>query len=54
MRLLIRASMALVALAAFALSFATLMALARLAGYGQLSWLYPVTLDLGTVASCAA
>lgn len=54
MRTLIKISMGLVALAAFALSFATLMALAQLAGYGPLSWLYPVTLDLGTVASCAA
>lgn len=54
MRLIIRAAMALVAVAAFVLSFQTLTELARLAGYGGLSFLYPVTLDLGTVSSCAA
>jgi hypothetical protein len=46
--------MALVAVAAFTLSFQTLTELATLAGYGSLSWLYPVTIDLGTVSSCAA
>jgi hypothetical protein len=46
--------MLLVAASAFALSFATLRTLARLAGYGTLAWLYPVTIDVGTVESCAA
>lgn len=52
MKLLIRAAMILVALAAAALSFQSLMHLGELCGYGGLSWLYPVVVDLGAAASC--
>lgn len=54
MTVIVRVSMALVAVAAFALSFQSLMTLGELAGYGVLAWLYPVVVDLGTVSSCAA
>ena len=54
MKHVVRASMALVALAAFALSFQSLMRLGELAGYGQLAPLFPIVVDLGTVACCAA
>jgi hypothetical protein len=53
MRLVVQVSMALVAVAAFALSFQSLTTLGGLAGYGGLAWLYPVVVDLGTVSSCA-
>jgi hypothetical protein len=53
-KLLIRIVMGLVALAAAALSFQSLMHLGELSGYGVLSFAYPVVLDLGAVASCAA
>jgi hypothetical protein len=46
--------MALVAVAAAALSFVSLWRLGQLAGYGALSALYPVVLDLGAASSCAA
>lgn len=54
MRTVVRISMALVAVAAFALSFQSLMELGALAGYGRLAFLYPVVVDLGTVSSCTA
>lgn len=54
MKILIRVVMGLVALAAAALSFQSLMTLGELSGYGVLSFAYPVVLDLGAVASCAA
>lgn len=54
MRAVVRASMALVALAAAALSFTSLMRLGQLAGYGSLAPLYPVVVDAGAAASCAA
>lgn len=54
MKFLIRVVMGLVALAAAALSFQSLMHLGQLCGYGALSFAYPLTLDLGAVASCAA
>lgn len=54
MKNLIRAVMGLVALAAAALSFQSLMHLGELCGYGRLAFAYPLTLDLGAVASCAA
>lgn len=54
MRIIVRGSMALVAVAAFTLSFQSLMKLGELAGYGNLAWLYPLTVDAGAVGSCAA
>ena len=54
MRIVVRTSMALVALAAAALSYQSLMQLAELAQYGSLSVLYPLTVDAGAAASCAA
>lgn len=54
MKTFIRVVMGLVALAAGALSFQSLMHLGELCGYGSLSWAYPVTLDLGAAASCAS
>lgn len=54
MKLFIRVVMGLVAVAAGALSFQSLMHLGELCGYGTLSWAYPVTLDLGAAASCAS
>jgi hypothetical protein len=45
--------MGLVAVSAAALSFVSLWRLGQLAGYGALSPLYPVVLDLGAAASCA-
>lgn len=54
MRLIVRLSMTLVALAAAALSYQSLMHLGELCGYGGLSWLYPLVVDLGAAASCAA
>lgn len=54
MKLFIRIVMGLVALAAGALSFQSLMHLGELCGYGGLAWAYPVTLDLGAAASCAS
>lgn len=54
MRLFIRAVLGLVALFAGALSFQSLMHLGELCGYGGLAWAYPLTLDLGAAASCAA
>lgn len=54
MRTVVRTSMALVALAAAALSFVSLWRLGQLAGYGSLAALYPVVLDLGAASSCAA
>lgn len=53
MKLFIRTIMALVALAAAALSFQSLMHLGQLCGYGELSWAYPLVLDLGAAACCA-
>jgi hypothetical protein len=46
--------MGLVALAAAALSFQSLWHLGVLAEYGDLAWAYPIVLDLGAAASCAA
>jgi hypothetical protein len=46
--------MALVALAAAALSYQSLAHLGVLAGYGDLAPLYPVVVDAGAAASCAA
>jgi hypothetical protein len=54
MRHVVRISMALVALAAAALSYQSLAQLGQLCGYGSLSWLYPVVVDAGAAASCAA
>lgn len=54
MRTLVRVFMTLVALAAAALSYQSLMRLGQLCGYGGLSWLYPLVVDLGAAASCAA
>lgn len=54
MRLVVRWSMGLVALAAAALSYQSLMTLAALAGYGRLAILYPLVVDCGAAASCAA
>lgn len=54
MRIIVRLSMTLVALAAAALSYQSLMHLGELCGYGGLSWLYPLVVDLGAAASCAA
>lgn len=54
MRIIVRVSMTLVALAAAALSFQSLMRLGELCGYGSLAGLYPVVLDLGAASSCAA
>lgn len=54
MKALVLGSMSLVALAAFALSFQSLKTLGTLSGYGDLAWLYPVVVDLGTVSSCVA
>lgn len=53
MRLTVRLSMAVVALAAAMLSYQSLMHLGQLAGYGQLAFLYPVVVDAGAAASCA-
>lgn len=52
MTFLIRGAMVLVALAAAALSFQSLMHLGELCGYGRLAWLYPVVVDLGAGVSC--
>jgi hypothetical protein len=46
--------MTLVAIAAAALSYQSLMRLGELCGYGSLAWLYPLVVDLGAAASCAA
>jgi hypothetical protein len=46
--------MALVAVAAAALSFQSLWRLGQLAGYGQLAWAFPLVVDLGAASSCAA
>lgn len=54
MRTIVRLSMTLVALAAAALSYQSLMRLGELCGYAGLSWLYPLVVDLGAAASCAA
>lgn len=53
MRTVVRVSMALVALAAAALSYQSLARLGELCGYGGLSWLYPLVVDAGAAASCA-
>jgi Protein of unknown function (DUF2637) len=53
-KIFIRVVMGLVALAAGALSFQSLTHLGELCGYGWLSFAYPLTLDLGAAASCAA
>jgi uncharacterized protein DUF2637 len=53
-RIVVRTSMAAVALAAAALSYQSLMHLGVLAGYGSLSVLYPLVVDAGAAASCAA
>jgi hypothetical protein len=47
-------SLAVVAAAAALLSYQSLMRLGELAGYGGLSFLYPVVVDAGAAASCAA
>jgi len=52
-RIIVRTSMALVALAAAALSYQSLAHLGELCGYGGLSWLYPLVVDAGAAASCA-
>jgi hypothetical protein len=52
MKPLVIVTMVLVAVAAFALSFQSLKTLGTLSGYGDLAWLYPVVVDLGTVSSC--
>jgi Protein of unknown function (DUF2637) len=54
MKLLVRVAMTAVALAAAALSYQSLTHLGALCGYGTLAWLYPLVVDLGAVASCAA
>lgn len=54
MRVIVRVSMSLVALAAAALSFESLWRLGQLAGYGELAWAYPLVVDLGAASSCAA
>lgn len=53
MRTTVRASMATVALAAALLSYESLMHLGVLAGYGGLSFLFPIVVDAGAAASCA-
>jgi hypothetical protein len=53
-RIVVRTALAVVALAAAALSFQSLMHLGELAGYGGLSPLYPIVVDAGAAASCAA
>lgn len=50
-RIVVRLCLSLVALAAFAWSFQSLMTLGQFAGYGALSWLCLVV-GLGTVSSC--
>jgi hypothetical protein len=45
--------MAVVALAAALLSYQSLAHLGWLAGYGDLSFLYPIVVDAGAAASCA-
>lgn len=54
MRLTVRVAMSLVALAAATLSFQSLAHLGELCGYGGLSWLYPLVVDLGAAAACCA
>ena len=54
MKLIVRVSMALVALAAAALSFQSLWRLGQLAGHGSLAWAFPLVVDLGAASSCAA
>lgn len=54
MRAVVRGAMGAVALAAAALSYQSLMHLGELAGYGGLSILYPLVVDAGAAASCAA
>lgn len=54
MRLIVRGSMTLVAIAAAALSFQSLWRLGQLAGYGDLAWAFPLVVDLGAASSCAA
>jgi hypothetical protein len=53
-RAVVRLGMAAVALAAAMLSYQSLAGLGELAGYGGLSFLYPIVVDAGAVASCAA
>jgi hypothetical protein len=53
MKALIRIVRGLVGFAAAALSFQSLMHLGELCGYGELSFLYPLTLDLAAAASYA-
>jgi hypothetical protein len=43
--------MALVAIAAAALSFQSLWRLGQLAGYGELAWAFPLVVDLGAASS---
>jgi hypothetical protein len=54
MRTTVRLSLAVVALAAAMLSFESLMRLGELAGYGGLSFLFPIVVDAGAASSCAA
>jgi Protein of unknown function (DUF2637) len=54
MRIVVRIALAVVALAAAALSYQSLAHLGVLAGYGGLSPLYPIVVDAGAAASCSA
>lgn len=54
MRTVVRTALAVVALAAAALSYQSLEHLGELAGYAGLSFLYPIVVDAGAAASCAA
>ena len=54
MRIVVHTSMALVALAAAALSYQSLTQLGQVFGYAGLAWLHQITVDLGAAASCAA
>ena len=54
MKLMVRISMALVAVAAAALSFQSLWRLGQLTGYGNLAWAFPLVVDLSAASSCAA
>jgi hypothetical protein len=53
-KLIVRISIALVAVAAAALSFQSLWRLGQLAGYRDLAWAFPLVVDLGAASSCAA
>lgn len=54
MKIIVNVSLCVVIVAAFVLSFSSLRHLGELAGYGALAFLYPISIDAGALATCAA